>query len=959
MKKHGYLVLGISALLACSCVTDSKQNDQPVEVLKDFTELDFSGTQNFTYDGERHMVEVTGEELDGATIRYEVDGETFKGARAAGTYVVKATVTKDGYNEWTGEKTLVIGKASMDVKFNDVVVREDGTKKTIVPTNLPANAKVEYIGEHRFSAEGSYEVKVKVTAPNYEDFNGTAKLTIFNESTSSLVVDDFENIESADLTENWKLEYYNNGWVVPSSASIAIAPNQADGRGSQTMRMNLSHQGQAFKVTKEIEFDGLPKTISGISLDTMADVVQPGSSVKGQVQVWFKDLPLPAEYKGYANTYMTYTLGKNNAIDSTWTHHEIPFSDPDWKMASGAIEYADALNLMNISGKELSLFIDKVAVLMTPTYVSGGPKAYAYIDNVKLANITAKSTSQVVNFAGRSWMALANDGTYLRLNAANDGTFSVKTINLKDNFEIKGYYATSGTTMNVTLYSEGYSSSFVFTASENGRVLSLKEGSNFNFIVPNREVTDLTFAQPAEEFIVVDNFESYSATGVGHDQSHTAAQMSGLRGAYHSDYNASGSKPSLIGDSQWQFMGSTDYLYLETTNPHSGTRAANFKTGSNQMRYMTYGLASGKAQPLGRAQKLSFFVRGSVNTTIKVKAYYVNKVSTSNQLAETGDAACLANIPVTTGWTQVTMDLDPKREVYGIAIIPTKTTSTQRIYIDDLEMINSLNPWEPYVDPASFKTIEDGKFYMYNSDADAYFAEISGDVSAITIKGSGDGMSMSGTVSMEKGKLTITTAALSATATILDGNTFKITEVSGPASSILSGSFVNKTFKPYEPVNLSFSDGTVDANYTNSNWSEEVYKSSGWASASGNIRSKTDVNNNKVINMYCDTSARNYYYTPEKSMGPVNNLSLRIGNYFTNKEIKIKISIFDASNTKKYIVGDANTWQTLPYSGSSTKILNAVEFDFGTVAGAKLCITTQVASGNSYLYIDDVALTLK
>ena len=92
------------------------------------------------------------------------------------------------------------------------------------------------------------------------------------------------------------------------------------------------------------------------------------------------------------------------------------------------------------------------------------------------------------------------------------------------------------------------------------------------------------------EMKVVEDFSSYSATGIGYDKSHGQDQVSGMRANYYFDYYESKSSgpASPIGGSNWWLMGSNDYMDYQSTGCFNAgaARLKSINYGRN-MRYMS------------------------------------------------------------------------------------------------------------------------------------------------------------------------------------------------------------------------------------------------------------------------------------------------------------------------------------------------------------------------------------
>ena len=155
--------------------------EQPADPAKqNFTGLTL-GDLTVTYDGTEHVVEIAGTVPEGASVAYENNKAT-----NAGTYNVKATVTKDNYNALVLTAKLVINKANIAdglLSLTDEKVEYDGLGHSLVLVgDVPAGCTVTYTynGDKvdSVTAVGEYTVVATVEGSNYNKRTYTAKLTI-------------------------------------------------------------------------------------------------------------------------------------------------------------------------------------------------------------------------------------------------------------------------------------------------------------------------------------------------------------------------------------------------------------------------------------------------------------------------------------------------------------------------------------------------------------------------------------------------------------------------------------------------------------------------------------------------------------------------------------------------------------------------------------------------------------
>ena len=202
----------------------------------------------------------------------------------------------------------------------------------------------------------------------------------------------------------------------------------------------------------------------------------------------------------------------------------------------------------------------------------------------------------------------------------------------------------------------------------------------------------------------VEDFESYTATGVGLDQSHNIYSTTGLRSQFHSDYNAKVvGKTSLFGDENWSFMGSSDYLTLSTNTGVGGSKCALFKSSSTGLRYVTMNSFVESTRRLGKGSKFSFWAHGAVNgsgtsngadMSLKVRIFYKNGI---DACSDSTGVATTVTIPAGSDWTQYEIALDTSKEFYGYSFF-LKNNTAGYLPIDNIQMYD-VNPNTVYVAP--------------------------------------------------------------------------------------------------------------------------------------------------------------------------------------------------------------------------------------------------------------------
>ena len=153
---------------------------------KDISEASVSlSAHTLTYTGAEQSVSVNAVTLDGTALTeadYSVSGDT------RGTNVSAYTVTVTGQGNYTGSASVEwnIVTTGMDAKAENVSVTYDKQPHGIIVTDAPSGATITYSTDNEtysatnpsFTDAGARVVYYKVTASGYDEFTGSATVTI-------------------------------------------------------------------------------------------------------------------------------------------------------------------------------------------------------------------------------------------------------------------------------------------------------------------------------------------------------------------------------------------------------------------------------------------------------------------------------------------------------------------------------------------------------------------------------------------------------------------------------------------------------------------------------------------------------------------------------------------------------------------------------------------------------------
>ena len=930
MKKFKLLyLLPIAAMVFTGCNKEKdkgKEQEQQQEAPKEFAGLSFED-KTVVYNGAEQKIEVAGLP-DGATATYGQTGNTFKNV---GVYPVTATVSGAGYNNKTLTATLTITKADFTgLALLPAQFAHDGQPHTLQLTGtLPEgeNAVFNYKQGFESATEvGVHEIKGVVTAPNYNDLELSGFVTIHNGAAAApRMLSDFEAFtehDSGTLKEYFVFDYYpSNNWIdVPTSAG-SVEPN-ADallGNGSKYLDITASHNAAAYRFyPKASAFVRDYKKYTGFSFDSCLVDVDPDGMTTLQFQLYFKDIPLPEQYSSLKDAWATYTVEQN--MSRNWIHWEIPFDDASVSIMNGSVQLSQ-LSQLGLTMADLSLYLDKVAIVVKPNYM-GGSKVHALFDNIQLlAGNVNKSSTQSIR-AGKYSQEVEIESV------KHFASLDLDASMIAGEFSLDGVHQAD-------LEVERQGNSYIFKSGDDVIIEAAIENGGFR-------ANSVTGTQ-AVHFAYLEGQWFPRVADVNYDLQD----------------KVSAAESSVLGDSNWVqekyeggWKSAGNQMYVKKNGESVWTCLG---TGWKMDYRYTYNIPVLKA---GLANRFALDVgndRDANAKEIKIKVKLLR--SDGSEQYVVGDESVYASVPAGTAKFNTTIahnnDFE-EAEVRAIQIIVKSTDGTTNgfLYIDNMKLDYSAVPE---------KTLSNGSYYVWNGNTDVHTLELSNALtSAVVQKIGGDPVNL--TAAIEGREVTLSNGEeLVMKGRIAQSKLLKITQVTGSDSSKVSlfkGSLVGKRFKQCCYPTLTFEEGTSGSAYTSAYWTQEYYDSS-WKTSTGKMNCRTK-GGTKVVNMQADTMARKFTYTPNLPIGPVNHLDIDLGNYYTEGlTIKYKISIVKSDGTvARYIVGaDGDTessWGTIAYA--SVDALPTLHFDFNLTVGAKLVLATKCSS-STWLYMDNINLS--
>lgn len=207
---------------------------------------------------------------------------------------------------------------------------------------------------------------------------------------------------------------------------------------------------------------------------------------------------------------------------------------------------------------------------------------------------------------------------------------------------------------------------------------------------------------PSGAFYNVEDFQSYTETGIGWDASHKIETATNLRSAFYSTYYGGTQDPT--NGANHQIMGSSDYLTYSSNKGRNDSKCGLFKTNSgNNFRYIQSKSIAGINSVIGKGATLSVFMHGAYTSTdattessldieTTIMAFYNAQFNTGG-----ANGATVANYTIAahSNWINYTVNLDPTKEYYAFGVYFKKISSgSAYIPIDDVS-IYTTNPYPP------------------------------------------------------------------------------------------------------------------------------------------------------------------------------------------------------------------------------------------------------------------------
>lgn len=778
-------------------------------------------------------------------------------------------------------------------------------------------------------------------------------------SANKAVLD--ENTSVADDVASFY--YGSTGWVDASSYA-ALTVDKADSEESEKSINFSIVTGLNYKFENNVvgldAYEGISVTVRGDGVSTLVFQME---------GAW-----------GYAS----YSLG---VINTNWHTIYVPFAASGWTVNGGSTTFNEfAVSQGFISPAAAMYAVSKIDVVWK-TVANNYARTQTFIKEMVLVADNAGATgSDAQDFAiGGIYTGVNSAGQVFQLKQKDDG-YVLETLNLYTNLSVGVVLSKESDQLTMTSADSGASITYVGKVSEKGRKITfVSAAGTYGSFLQN---VNLSYVYN------VDNFESYTETGVGHDSTHTAADRTGLRGAYYVDlYNEGTSGDSATGDSHWCAAGNaslsrvlygttytvdaTDYLALDQTeaNAHSGKQSAVLENnGAMPERYLSYGLIDGSSVAYPKGNTFSLWMSNPMAKVVKATIRLFKTIKFSGNAGDYVESTI--TLSANSSWTQYTFAIDASATYYGYQITMDMSWSFAGMVstlshpcLDDVQIYSDANPWTVYSEAIPAGAVMSGSTAGLTSVTATYGHDSAISVVAVDALGTSHNLSGSYAIDSNNNIVIDCGADLKYVGVISSDKTaIKYTSATGTFATYVADLFLQEKLIGAKTVIENFENMTAAAAQAKYTVDQDANNAS-WATLSSNS-DKVSVSTETVAGGFAsgqfamDTTAAKvgkyrYRFAQTDSFGAFGNFSIRVKNASSLPVVGYLYmctasgtSASDRVQTSIYCNLPANTdWTTFTgaWSGGSTTAKAIYGYSFFFTATAP---TTEIVTGS--IFVDNV-----
>ena len=561
------------------------------------------------------------------------------------------------------------------------------------------------VGEYCVQAVAGWEESTHTYC--YKGLTQTRVLVLTQQAASNFIVEDGSADDTDMLREDYTITYYDNSWKPSTAADVFIDNDNAGFTDGNCVKVKYYKNGNNFKFAKKATFTGSYDSLSVCFRGDDEAIVKLQLKVTKNTKMGGVSL---------SGIYATFTLGEKDSsgsnlpLSSDWKRYNINMNDDGWRISvanqtkkpsevpAALAEYGAHVT----SFADLITYFDEVSFLVQKTN-GNNQSSFVYLDDYYFSNEHLSTSTETLEKDPelRSEYAIKSYGANGRLDVNEDGITGRMILNVSNSV----YWA--DTTLSINSSTKRLTVTSTTTNRDFVLVLESSDfGDSWSYVSCTGTLATILNNASFKPMILLDDF-SYTGTGTGYDSSNTNVNaMSGLRQNYYCDfYSNDPNDSSPVGGTKWSLMGSNDYMdYTSTSWMDNGGARLKCSTQGRNMRYMTFGLArqalelEGEAESLGKGyNKLSVMVKGGSERDINITmyAYYMASLSPATQQSNRSGDGTNFTVAKNSNWNEYTIDLEPSKVYYGVAIIVKGDweSSAAYLYIDDMCMYNTNSPF--------------------------------------------------------------------------------------------------------------------------------------------------------------------------------------------------------------------------------------------------------------------------
>ncbi len=524
----------------------------------------------------------------------------------------------------------------------------------------------------------------------------TTFTALFGDYLEEAVVETFESYTSdGDLHDNGQWipigwDSTAGDWKDDTGGSVHLGSRAYN--GTKSLRFDAWENGVTYKFGKR--FTPAPEgtqSVNALQFSLLANTINTVNVI-----IYAEDF----EYEG--QTYkpsFTYTITPNS---NEFVKYTIPL-DGDWALWGDKAQYGTLASNRYWTGihqDDIMTHLTKIEVALTGN--AGGSAYVAFFDNLKFVTLDnpAFSDMDLLEDECQVYTGKTASGLTVKLQITGPQSATATILDSETPMApINGALAVDMNTYEVTFTSEDSGATLVY------KCKLVDGGTRLKYISASGSLANEVKNMDFNGVQVLDDFELYSSSGKAYYQSNKdESQLSGMRGAYYSEYDGGGGSSEYT-KGTWDLMGGTgEQMNLINSGGHNGSKYGSFKGSKSQvMRYMQWEVFKGTAERISyHGSKLSFWAKSNSTLGFQVTAYSTPKADYNE---EKQNVSCKKTemyfyVGAIGSWQHFELDLNPGLTYYGYSVLVDHNyIRDAALFIDDVE-IYSASPYAKYEAPA-------------------------------------------------------------------------------------------------------------------------------------------------------------------------------------------------------------------------------------------------------------------